>query len=275
MAAAIAAFALAAGTASASQVIYSNSFEKTDNAAYDPDASIVGVDNWTLASDAGTARIATDSPAEFQGTQFVRLSDQAIINRTFPAAQASEEIKGVVWVEGYFRGQGSNSTLAAADYGATDASAIVHFSQTEGIEFANGAGDGTYTVTPSSIKPLESARWYKITIRLNFDTKKWDVWVDNVKRGSNLGFRNNSVTRLGGFKNLAQQQADFDGFRVVKPRVGDANGDASLDAADLVAASEQSLFANDPIAQGNGDFDGNGVVDTADLESLRNRLIAK
>lgn len=275
---AVAAFVFSASVVTASQVIYSNSFEKAENAAYDPNASVVGVDYWTLSSTAGSAVIATDNPAAGKGTQFVRLSDQAVLNRSFPENGDGSigANTGTVWVEGYFRGVGSNSTLAAADYGATDASAIVHFSAANGIELLNGDGAGSGTAVRTTVTTLEETAWYKITIRLNFDTKKWDVWINDNQTAAykNLGFRNNTVTRLGGFKNLAQQRADFDGFRIVKPRVGDSNGDATNDAADIVA-TVQNLFATDPIVQNNGDVDHDGDVDTADVDLLTSQLTAK
>ncbi|CAN5380969.1 hypothetical protein BH09SUM1_BH09SUM1_03070 [soil metagenome] len=240
--------------------LYSTSFEAP---TYTVDATINGIEGWSVSGGTGAAATVRTGAAA-QGSNFVELSSGAVIDKTFSNTTG----QNVVWVEGYFKGTGSQTTLANATYPGTAASAIVHFSQANGIEFLNGTkNDGAGTPVSSSVA-IVSTNWYKITIRLEFSTQTWDVWVNDAQSASykDLGFKSANVTKLNGFKNLAQGTAYFDAFRVVLRTAGDANGDGVFDAADLTAIVQHiATPASDPIVQDNGDVNGDGVLNTTDI----------
>lgn len=240
--------------------------------------NINGVQGWTVEGAAGTAtaEVINDPAFAASGQQYVSLRNGAILDRSFTEISDLANLDHV-WVEGYFRGTGSDVTLAEADYPAIDASAIVHFSSVNGIEFLNGARNSAQAGTPvqSNITSLDPNVWYKVSIRLDFTTSSWDVWVNNEKQNSSpLGFKSGNIDRLSGFKNLAQTQSAFDRFRIVQPIPGDANGDSKVDAADLVALMEiLSNGSDDVIVRANAAFDGSGTPTEADVEILAGLIV--
>lgn len=268
-----AAFTLACTAGFASKEVYSTSFEAP---LYSP-GSISGIQGWTVEGATGaTAEIVNDAAFAFHGDQYVSLRNGAILDRNFEG-ESDLDALDMVWVEGYFRGAGSDVTLEEADYPAVDASAIVHFSSVNGIEFLDGAGDNSQPGTPvqSAVSSLDPGQWYKISIRLNFAEQAWDVWVNNEKQNeSPLGFKSGGIDRLRGFTNLAQTESAFDRFRIVQPIAGDANGDTKVDAADIVALMEiLATGSEDVIVQANASFDGSGIPTEADLEELKNIVL--
>jgi hypothetical protein len=269
-----------AGSVAGAASLYSTSFEASEGfTATEP---LNGVNGWVLSNagaDTNPSAVVTAGEAA-DGSQFVRLDNGAEINRSFTDDQNIAAQKDVIWVEGYFRGTGSDMSLADAiqSYQEGDASAIVHFSQVNGIEFYDGNGTGGGAVQQSAVTTLDGNTWYKITIRLNFQEKSWDVWVKPSNGTSTsamgLGFRDSSITELRGFKNLAQAQADFDAFRVVSAVPGDANGDASIDSADVISLLENIASGEeDVIVMFNGDVNNDGEVNAADVDQLVNNLI--
>lgn len=264
---------LVSSTALANDVILSNGFETSDNAGYTDGAALDSVANssWTK-EDAGTANITADAGNGAESSdQFVRLANGAIINRDFADISELGTSLDSVWVEGYFRGTGSTTTLEDAVYPMQDASAIVHFSADNGIELADGDGTGGRTSLATDITSLDADSWYRVTIRLDFSAKAWDVYI--VGNGQSfsttgLGFVNDSVSQLNGFKNLAQDQADFDSFRVVLPIAGDANGDAAVDSSDVVALFDNMSEDPDPIIRSNSDLNGDSTLNSTDVDQL-------
>ncbi|MCC5875980.1 MAG: hypothetical protein JJU11_07150 [Candidatus Sumerlaeia bacterium] len=271
----VAAIAFSVVGAHAAQELYFTDFE---GPVYTP-GSINNVDGWTVeGSGTPIAEIVNDDEFAASGLQYVSLRNGAILDRSFTNISVLDGLEQV-WVEGYFRGTGSDVTLAEADYPAIDASAIVHFSSVNGIEFLDGARNSSEAGTPvqSSFTQIDPNIWYKVSIRLDFGTASWDVWVNNEKQNeSPLGFKSGNIERLSGFKNLAQTESAFDRFRVVRPIPGDANGDSKVDAADLVALMEIiASGSDDVIVAANASFDGSGTPTEADLDILTGIILGQ
>lgn len=275
--------------AAPAQVLYTTSFE-----ANDKDGNYVagealngqpgGSANWITLSGTAIVEASATAPA---GANQVSLNDGAQIDRDLTALAIPNG--RVVWVEGWFRGEGSAVTLANANYptseAGTQASAIIHFSRDNGIEMLNGDGaGGAGAIVPAGI-PLgvvNSSNWYRVTLKLDFTAKQWDAYINGVKvNASPLGFRDD-VSTLRGFRNLAEAQAYFDGFRVVLPMTGDANGDNETDSADLVSMIDYTVYdpaTYDPILVANvaaaGQTDGQGrlIVTAEDVVALGDLII--
>jgi len=250
--------------------VYQSGFES--NEGFAAGAFPTNLPNWTVENP--PVNVVSGSGAQ-ASSQFVQLGSGAILDFSLTAQETSRAGK-TVWVEGYFRGAGSSVTLANANYPVTEASAIVHFGQTNGIEVWDGTKAAGAEPTSLGIS-LVSNNWYKVTLQLDFDAKSWEIWVNNTKRNTApLGFRDSTVNGLNGFKNLAQGGADFDGFRIVRRFLGDSNGDGALDAADLVRIIEYIANAPtaDPIAMGNSNLVGStSTIDAADLSALKALLL--
>lgn len=241
---------------------FATSFESVDDAGYADGATIAGVQNWSVL--AGDARISLDNP--FEGSQSVELSANTVIDRSLSVSS------DIVWVQGWFRGAGSNGT---PDFPATPlASAIVFFSSANGIQALDGdnAGGGTFQNTGDS---LDAATWSKVALRLNYTTSTYQIYVDDTQRLMNLGFRDN-VGQLNGFQNLASETSFFDAFCVVPRTAFDANRDGDVNVADLVSIVNEigaPGSISDVIAADNADGDLSGAVDALDRGSLENQLL--
>lgn len=259
-----------AGAAGASLPLYQTQF---DAPAFTAGQSVDGIEGWQVLNPPATV---TSGDAAVGG-QYVHLGSGAILDRAFAGTNEHETL----WVQAYFRGRGSSQTLSEIeDEIEFPASAILHFSEANGIEAEDGTGDGSAGTVVQIGVPLGEDNedvWHKITVRLDFDAKAWELWVEDEKHGpaDGFGFRSDEVANLTGFRQMTQGQSGFDGFRVVIPLPGDANGDGAIDAADLMAVIEYlAEEGGDPILRGNADLTGNGEVTEDDLNLLAGKLTA-
>ncbi len=275
---ALAALTIGSSTVALALPVYETSFEAGEG--FSAGAFSTADARWAVES----STVSVASGSAFEGDQYVELGAGAVLD--FDLTQSDTDAAGdVVFVEGYFRGAGSDQTLDNANWPLTGASAIVHFSSAEGIQVLDG--DGTGSINPQNVVSTNvtlgqanETNWFKITIRLDFTDQTWDIWVDNdQKNQSPLGFRDNTVTSLNGFKNLAQGGSGFDAFRIVSEVVGDANGDGVVDVADITRLIEflTNPPSDDPILFSNADIPNqgskDGTIDQDDLTRLQAMIL--
>lgn len=250
-------------SAPASRVIYQTGFDTGESVTWTAGASIESVDNWSVL--AGDAKVtASDAQA---GGQAVELAANTVINRDIASAES------VVWVRGWFKGAGSASS---PDFPPTPlASAIVFFGST-GIQAWDGDGNGGagngFTTTGQSLSP---SAWTQVLLRLNYSAKRYDVFINSTRTNTNLGFRDNLIA-LQGFQNLASETSFFDSFAVVERVAFDANGDGSVNVADLVTIVNELATPGtitNPIYLDNADGNADGSVTATDRTTLANNLI--
>jgi len=249
---------------SAESIPYQTEFEASEG--FVAGNSLNGVDGWIVEGEAD-AKI-TDTVAQ-NGSQSVMLEANSQIDK---ALTATTEQK-VIWMEGYFRGAG---TTADADFpGEPEASAIVFFSATKGIQCLNGDGSGSGSWVDSGIS-IDDTQWYKISIRQDYTSHIWRCYVNETAApDQDLGFRNN-IDTLKGFKNFADTVSYLDTFRVIPATKGDANGDQMVDAADVVTlVNDINGAAMGLIEKDNADVDNDGKVDQADLTALIDKILDK
>jgi len=260
--------------ANATEEIYGTSFEDSGSGGAEDYpagdyAAPATIGSWSLTSGAATIG-AMDTPDG--SDQGVTLTGGAQFDRAITGA-----ISDGIFVEGWFRGEGSTLDLSRAVYPVDEsASAVVHFSFDEGIQLLNGdglGGPGTIVSTGVELGRDNATLWRRVSLYLNFPESKWDCHIGELGQSGfesfrDLGFRD-GVTSLNGFRNLAEADSDFDAFRIVRPMTGDANGDSLLDAADAVRVAEYALRgANDPILAFNADMDHNNLINDEDLGIL-------
>lgn len=243
-------------------VPYSTGFDSTDSPAFAA-GSLNGQNGWTVPT--GTASIQTTT---FQGgDQAVMLDADSEVRKSFTATGLSK-----VWIDAYFRGAGSTAT---PNYPSDPkASAIVHFSKSNGIQCFNGDGAGNYTAVDTSVA-LNETQWYRISILQNYTNHTWDCYVDTVKKNTSaLGFLWNDVSSFNGFINFSGEPSYLDTFRVISALAGDANGDGKLDIADVVKTINLMHDATpDFILKMNVDTNGNGTIDSAELQAVVNAIL--
>ena len=227
--------------------------------------SINGVDGWQTIGDA--AATITDAQAQ-GGAQSVSLEPNSQIDKPLSAAPA----ESIIWMEGYFRGEGTTAEASFPPSSELPASAIVFFKKT-GIQCYNG---DTSSWEDTGVTP-DPDNWIKISVRQDYTSKKWRCYINNAPApDKELGFRDAEVTTLNGFRNFADTQSWFDTFRVIAVIKGDANSDSKVDAADIVAlVNDLDGSELDLIQQDNADIDNNGSIDAADLTSLINKILGR
>lgn len=232
------------------------------------DKSINDYDGWAVLSQGADAKIT--NTFKQAGDQSVALEANSQIDKPLSAKPAET----IVWMEGYFSGEGTDAEPSfPADPAA---SAIVFFSKTNGIQCLNGNGSGGGSWVATGVS-LVKDQWYKISIRQDYTAKTWKCFVDGVQTpAQDLGFRDN-VTTLHGFRNFADTPSWLDTFRVIPVSKGDANMDSKIDAADVVTlvSDPNGSGITDLIQKDNADVDGSGAISNADLTALVNKILAK
>lgn len=162
------------------------------------------------------------------GIQAARIIAGGEIARNF-----SVGAQNVVWLELYVRATPATEPAMPT----SPRSAVLFVDSSLGVMLLNGNGAGGGTWMPTGIVP-PTGSWFRVSIRLDFPTKKWDCFINGSLAASALGFHSNSVTTLTGVTVRAQ-----------------ATGDTYID--DVLVTDN----AGSPIP----DFDQDGIVDV--LES--------
>lgn len=137
----------------------------------------------------GTAGI-TDSIA-YSGSQSLAISPQTTVDKAMDVSGHQE-----VWIEGWYKTtpEPEYPNLAELETG----SCLVLFHSVDGISCLNGDGEGSGTWVSTGIN-VDPSRWYRVTIRQNYQTYKWDCFVDGYVKLRGLGFKNN-INKLSGFR---------------------------------------------------------------------------
>jgi chitodextrinase len=160
----------------------------------------------------------------------------------------------------------------------------------------DGNGAGTWRNLPSdvTIDSQQTAGWLRLTARLDYTTKTWDLSLDGRLLAYDLKFRSNTATHLSGLSfqghpatashvddlyagpdNPLFTDADRDGMEDVwetahglNSALNDRNGD--LDSDGLSNIAEYALDTN----PNNADTDGDGLPDSQELILGTNPIIA-
>lgn len=211
----------------------------------------------------------------------VNLAANTQIDRSITEANGQT----VVWTETNFRGSGTSS---APDYPAAPASAIVHLSSTAGIQPLDGNGTGGGTFRASGNVPLsDPTGWYRIIIRQDYTAKTWDLYVGAPTQqptlsAQDMGFRDDSVDHLGGFRQYAGVACSMDNFLIRRVAAnGDVNWDGAADSSDVVRAVNTVNSSPDPntpanfYARADADYNGDGSVNATDVTQTVDYLLQR
>ncbi|MBN1902882.1 dockerin type I repeat-containing protein [Candidatus Sumerlaeota bacterium] len=232
--------------------------------------SLNGQGGWTVEPSGGDAKI-TDTIA-MDGSQSVELEANSQIDKQL----AADPTDTIIWMEGYFRGAGTTAEpqFPDAEQGFP-ASAIVFFSATNGIRCYDGDGAGEGSWIDTNVSTLDEGTWYKISIRQDYTAQTWRCYIDNTKSpDQELGFRDDTVTTLNGFRNFADTISYLDTFRVIPGKKGDANLDNKVDAADLITLlNDPDGSGFDLIEKDNADMDDSGAIDSTDFNAFIDKIL--
>jgi subtilisin-like proprotein convertase family protein len=140
---------------------------------------------WTVLD--GTASV--QSLLRFSGTQSLQLQPQALVD-----SQAGAGATSSLWIQGRYRGRLQEADPDVSLMGPR--SALLFFHETDGLKIYEG---NTSQWEPAGLEVNEDT-WYQITVKLDFLTHTWDLYVDDSLLQSGIGFKDSSIDSFGGFR---------------------------------------------------------------------------
>ena len=227
-------------------LLYATGFEPDEANPYGP-GNLAGQGMsglWNVSQGSAVVQQATRA----HGLQAVQAGD-CTIDASLTATQQ------VLWVDAFFLESGlTNAPIVPSNA----ASSVLYFSSTDGILAldGNGTGGGNFVqVVPS----FPTNIFVRVTIRDDYVTKRYDVWIDGVQRRAGLGFKDNSVATFSGARRRAGATSYMDDFSVSTWGL-----DADTDGDGLVDLDEAKFYGSYPLL---ADSDGDGVSDSQELRA--------
>lgn len=227
-------------------VVYATGFEPNEPSPYSA-GNLAGQGApglWSVSQGSATVQQATRA----RGVQAVQAGD-CTIDASLLATQQ------VLWVDAFFLESGLTNTPIVP---TNAASSLLYFSSTDGILAldGNGAGGGSFV----QVAPLASSNVFvRISLRNDYTTKRYDVWIDGVQRRAGLGFKDNSVVKFSGARRRSGATSYMDDFSVSVWGL-----DADSDGDGLVDLDEAKFYSSYPLL---ADSDGDGALDSQEIQA--------
>lgn len=151
---------------------------------------IVSLSNWTTTATGGTVTLSNEKTAGMSGRdQSMKISKTSTTGET-SAKRTFGPQTGIVNVKATIR----TEEASWKDFLVVDSSSPSKVAMHIGLQ--NGylrAYDGSTLV---ALQPIDYAKWYDVKAVLNTTTKKYDVYVNGVKKGNQLSFRDTGAADL-------------------------------------------------------------------------------
>lgn len=198
-------------------VIYSTGFEPTEPIAFRPGEITARTGPWRVAK--GSAEVQSNRVAH--GGQAVRTGD-CVIEMTFRNPEP------VLWADAFIEDPGISQVQKIPD-GKASSVLIFHDGKLLALD-GNGIGGGRFVTAAT----LSTGRFTRLTIRTDYQAKRFDVWVDGKRTLGELGFKDDSITQFHGAKRLANANSYLDDFSLSTwglDRDSDGDGLNDLDEA--------------------------------------------
>ncbi|MDP6891715.1 MAG: hypothetical protein QF731_00935 [Verrucomicrobiota bacterium] len=223
-------------------LIYSTGFEPTESLAFLPGKIMSQIGPWRVAN--GRAEVQEGVVAH--GGQAVRTGD-CIIEMTLESTEL------VLWADAFIQDPGINQKLEIPE---GKASSVLFFHDGKLIALdGNGSGGGAF----KTVAKLFSDRFMRLTIRTDYQAKRFDVWVDGQSASAELGFKDNSVTSFHGAKRLAGANSYLDDFSLSTWGI-----DRDSDNDGLNDLDEAKFYGSYPLL---ADSDRDGASDALEISS--------
>ncbi len=221
-------------------VIYSTGFEPTEPVAFLPGAITAQTGPWRVAK--GSAEIQSSRVAH--GGQAVRTGD-CVIEMTL------ENPEPVLWADAFIQDPGISQAQQIPD-GKASSVLLFHDGKLLALD-GDGSGDGSFVIAAE----LTGERFTRLTIRTDYEAKRFDVWVDGKPALAKLGFKDDSVTRFHGAKRLAGANSYLDDFSLSTWGL-----DSDSDGDGLVDLDEAKFYGSYPLL---ADSDRDGASDAHEI----------
>jgi len=208
---------------------------------------------WSLAAgqNGGGAQV-TAAPDAPEGLHFLEFAEQEpVLSRFFNVTQTLQH--PAVYVDMRLK-------VAYREHGNLDAlepynRAAVFYVDPQGSTqvFSGTAGPGGQWF-PLHHPPLANAQWARFTVRLDYNSQTWSIWVNNVRHGQHLGFRD----PVPGFSLVQFDRLNaLDAFSVApqEPPGLDNDGDGLANTEELALGTNP----DNPDTSGDGMNDGDKV----------------
>ncbi len=205
-----------------------------------PEGSVDGLDVWSVAG--GEAAVAADS-ARF-GVKALKTGEGSEVALAIAGAE------NVVWLDLWIMTSGGPFVPAISPL--PKKSAVLVFDCLEGIQALDGDGTGGGAIVNSGIA-LDGGGWHRISVKLDFNAKKWDLYVDGLRRLTDLGFHSSDVTGLSGMVRTACAQSHLDALSFTSVGLMDDTDQDGLGDLD-----EMKVYRTNPSSP---DTDGDGMRD--------------
>ena len=221
-------------------IIYSTGFEPTEPVAFLPGAITTKTGPWRVAK--GRAEVQTTRVAH--GGQAVRTGD-CVIEMTLknPAK--------ILWADAFIQDPGISQARKIPD-GKASSVLLFHDGKLLALD-GDGNGSGKFVTAAE----LPGDRFTRLTIRTDYEAKRFDVWVDGKPALAKLGFKDNSVTQFHGAKRLAGANSYLDDFSLSTWGLDrDSDGDSLNDL------DEAKFYGSYPLL---ADSDRDGASDAQEI----------
>ncbi|NUN96152.1 MAG: hypothetical protein HUU16_08245 [Candidatus Omnitrophica bacterium] len=174
--------------------IYSTDFEQSEGFSLG-ELGPGGVNGWGETE--GTGASAIVDTLSFAGDQSLEIAAGAAVQRAVTATES------ILYVDGRYSPPLSDNYPALPI--ASPASAFFIFHAQDGLVGLDGDGAGGGVWAQAGI--VLGAGFHRLTIRLDFTTQTWDLWMDGQPTFSGFGFKDSSVTQLNGLRIDSSQSA--------------------------------------------------------------------
>jgi len=159
---------------------------------------------WVEVTGSGASGVTGD--IVYEGSQSLQIAAGAVVDKSLVSATDT------LYVDGWFQPTVGTDLVDLSS--AEPAGAIFVFQSDDGLVALDGDGIGGGTWIPTGFTDL--AGFVRITLRLDFPNRQWDLYANGSLLVAGLGFKDDSVDRLSGVRiSSANQNTGYlDSIRV-------------------------------------------------------------
>ncbi|TVP76016.1 MAG: beta-glucosidase, partial [Puniceicoccaceae bacterium] len=212
-----------------------------------PGSFFDGTRKWQLLT--GELHVAADDEAP-EGVQYLK----AVVDETSLVRYFSNTLsESSVWID--FQLKVAYRDETPAELSTPRAASAFYFGPDGRLRVLDGNQNGGGQWLPLNHPPVVEGTWARLTVLHDYASQTWSVWVNDVRYGEDLGFRDT----VPGFSHLQFDELnalDDVSVSVNEPAALDNDGDGLTNAEELALGTDP----NNPDTSGDGMSDGDKVA---------------